>query len=1290
MRVHASILSHPVAEIKPLSALITTFLTGLLWLGVLAPNAAAAQQEQVIRIACVGDSITEGNANLDYLVNAWPLILDRFLEELKPGVYESRNFGRSGATMLRKGRKPYWDQDVFAKSKDYQPNIVIINLGTNDAVNANWLERGSDFEKDYRALIEIYLGLASQPQVYLSNLTPMTYPHPRVQECEPHRAEIESIICALADEYGLEIIDFKQSLMHKSWLLTDGLHPNTGGNEQMARAAAKALTGQLPKIDNSIRPKAVSGWTFPMLLGGRASEVYLGTWQQSESWVEGTGATKNLVARVGLGEGDFHIRARLRMKGQKNSAAGFVLDDNFFGFEGNTGRVFRNGGTFGRLRLLFAAETMWERDSWIDFDVVRNGEMVWWMVNGFILDMAHLPGQIDKISFDPNRSQMQIKSWAVRGNIIEHQEPQLEARSVQIPWIDLSHRFSPEGWEKFGSSLLIDSPDGSQQVELLPLKGFQNHSMIYAPPEKGERSKDYRPVAVSLSGRHHSYTYLPDGSLMITMLDTHPDSPTNGDFVGWVGNFEDLMHAGEGDFTVRLHHYDQKPGPNALGPIVNVDDAFLASVSRALPKRGFDIPIIDLDADVGRHVVVDREEGQYLGHVTTTLLEDGKTILAVYPKGHGRGPIVYKRSLDAGLTWSERLPTPENWATSKEVPTIHPVVDPKTGKKRLIMWSGLYPARLAVSEDEGQVWSQLQPVGEWGGIVVMGFVEQLKNGDYMAMFHDDGRFFTKEGRGDQPPGFTLYKTFSHDGGLTWTYPETVWAGNDIHLCEPGCVRSPDGKTLAVLLRENSRTRNSYIIFSEDEGQTWSAPRELPASLTGDRHTGKYTPDGRLFLTFRDTAHDSPTQGDWVAWVGTWEDLLNGWPGQYRVRIKDNKHRWDTTYPGLEVLADGTIVTTTYGHWQEGEEPYVLSARFTLEDLDQRAALLPIKTTLFERGQGGVHTYRTPALVTTNNGVMIAACDARINSSRDLPNNIDTVLRRSTDGGETWRPIQNVIDWSGKEGTADPSLLVDRETGRIWCAVTWSETTHWRNSKPGFGRDTFHNLLIYSDNDGETWSEPKDITESLKDPEWRSVWFSPGSGIQSASGRLFLPFSAADAEGNDSSWAAISDDHGKNWSRVGPIGAKTNENMIAQLADGTLICNLRSRHGKNQRGVCFSRDNGDHWSPMKHDAGLTEPVCQASLLTVPADQSPDGREWLVFCNPNSTKRENLTVKVSFDGGNTWPIARVLHAGPTAYSSLTILPQGGLGVLYERGIKGAYEGISFAALPWQWLMEGQSND
>ena len=378
-------------------------------------------------------------------------------------------------------------------------------------------------------------------------------------------------------------------------------------------------------------------------------------------------------------------------------------------------------------------------------------------------------------------------------------------------------------------------------------------------------------------------------------------------------------------------------------------DAMQHDENRA--PRGYSIPIIDLDARTQGQSVVDREKGQYLGHVTTVLLEDSRTILAVYPKGHGRGAIVYKRSDDAGLTWSGRLPTPKSWETSKEVPVMRRVVD-AAGKKRLIMFSGLYPCRMAVSEDDGATWSELEPLGDWGGIVCMGDVIALKKpGHYMAMFHDDGRFL--RGGPGGPTGelsafMTFLVTFSKDGGLTWSDPKTLFRREDVHLCEPGMIRSPDGNEIAVLMRENKRVRNAHVMFSRDEGRTWTEPRELPGALTGDRHTLKYAPDGRLVATFRDTGLESPTWGDWVAWVGTYDDIANGREGQYRIRLKDNKVNGDCCYPGFEVLPGGTFVATTYGHWVEGEEPYILSVRFTLKEIDELAVAQaePLKIVAF--------------------------------------------------------------------------------------------------------------------------------------------------------------------------------------------------------------------------------------------------------------------------------------------------------------------------------------------------------
>ncbi|MCA9041584.1 MAG: exo-alpha-sialidase [Planctomycetaceae bacterium] len=363
--------------------------------------------------------------------------------------------------------------------------------------------------------------------------------------------------------------------------------------------------------------------------------------------------------------------------------------------------------------------------------------------------------------------------------------------------------------------------------------------------------------------------------------------------------------------------------------------ALPSSISAAEPvSPGYNIPIIDISQETDRQIIVDQEQGQYLGHPTTVLLEDKKTIIIVYPKGHGRGAIVMKRSDDGGLTWSERLPVPENWSTSKEVPTIYRVIDPE-GVKRLIMFSGLYPIRMAVSEDDGQTWSPLEPIGDFGGIVAMADLVRLKDGQYMTLFHDDGRYIREDSKQKKPIEFHVYKSLSSDGGLTWSQPEEIAFLPEAHLCEPGIIRSPDGNQLAVLVRENSRKHNGYVIFSDDEGETWSEPRELPGALTGDRHQAQYANDGRLLISFRDTTRESPTKGDWVAWVGTYEDIVEGREGQYRIRLMDNTKGADCSYPGNILLPDGTFVLTTYGHWTEGEAPYIVSVRLKLSELDAR-------------------------------------------------------------------------------------------------------------------------------------------------------------------------------------------------------------------------------------------------------------------------------------------------------------------------------------------------------------------
>ena len=349
------------------------------------------------------------------------------------------------------------------------------------------------------------------------------------------------------------------------------------------------------------------------------------------------------------------------------------------------------------------------------------------------------------------------------------------------------------------------------------------------------------------------------------------------------------------------------------------------------------IPLVDISSELSYQTIIDIESGQYLGHPTTVSLDDGNHILIVYPKGHGAGAIVYKESLDGGVSWSNRLPVPSSWSTSGETPTIYKL-EYSGESSRLILFSGKYPIRSAISEDNGLNWSELEPIGDFGGQVAMSSLVKLRNGHFMAFFSDDGRYIDGSGVDGPEPDygpdynatdtiFSVYSTISEDNGLTWSIPEVMLRSNQIFLCEAGAIRSPDGNQIALLLRENKRAVNSHIIFSDDEGVTWSVPRELPAALTGDRHVAKYLGDGRVYITFRDRALQvNDTHGDWLAWIGSYDDLRYGAQGEYRIRLMDNKASTDAAYAGVEILPDGTVFSASYGHWVEGEQPYIVSVK----------------------------------------------------------------------------------------------------------------------------------------------------------------------------------------------------------------------------------------------------------------------------------------------------------------------------------------------------------------------------
>lgn len=342
--------------------------------------------------------------------------------------------------------------------------------------------------------------------------------------------------------------------------------------------------------------------------------------------------------------------------------------------------------------------------------------------------------------------------------------------------------------------------------------------------------------------------------------------------------------------------------------------------------------------------------------------------------------------------------------------------------------------------------------------------------------------------------------------------------------------------------------------------------------------------------------------------------------------------------------------------------------------------------VFTAGEGGYKSYRIPAIIAGARGTLLAFCEARKNSASDN-GNIDTILRRSTDNGATWGPVQLIAD-VGDDFIGNPCPVLDRTTGRIWLPlIKKAGENSGTQNKRGTGRGTMEVFMLYSDDDGQNWSKPQNISDQVKRPDMTWYVAGPGCGIQLASGRLVIPcdYRTPKFRNDKSSFSHIiySDDHGKTWQIGGSSEEKTNECQIVELANGDLLLNMRSHHGKNRRAVATSNDDGLTWSKMTFDEALIEPTCQASLIRLPKDAGA-GDNALLFANPASTRRERMTVRLSRDGGKTWTASGLLHAGPAAYSSLVALPDGQAGCLFEKGEKrDAYEKIVFTRFKIDWL-------
>ncbi len=345
-------------------------------------------------------------------------------------------------------------------------------------------------------------------------------------------------------------------------------------------------------------------------------------------------------------------------------------------------------------------------------------------------------------------------------------------------------------------------------------------------------------------------------------------------------------------------------------------------------------PTIDLSMDTERQTVVAQgTDSIYQGHPTTVLLPDGKSILAVWTIEHAGfcGPM--KRSDDGGKTWSQLLPVPESWATVKNCPAIYELPAP-SGEKTLFVFAGagksVNQMHQSYSTDMGKTWSPMKVNGLGPASMPFCTIVPVDGGKKLIAMTNIRRPNEKV----EKKSCIIVKSESTDGGFTWSAWETILDIPGLKVCEPQIIRSSDGKQLLCLIRENAR-RTSLYMTSDDEGLTWSSPKPVLFGLSGDRHQAKYTADGKLVIVFRDTGKGSPTRNHFVAWVGTYDNIVQGRQGERRFKLLHSFKGGDCGYAGLEILPDQTIVATTYIKYREGaERNSVVSVRFNLFDQEK--------------------------------------------------------------------------------------------------------------------------------------------------------------------------------------------------------------------------------------------------------------------------------------------------------------------------------------------------------------------
>jgi len=322
--------------------------------------------------------------------------------------------------------------------------------------------------------------------------------------------------------------------------------------------------------------------------------------------------------------------------------------------------------------------------------------------------------------------------------------------------------------------------------------------------------------------------------------------------------------------------------------------------------------------------------------------------------------------------------------------------------------------------------------------------------------------------------------------------------------------------------------------------------------------------------------------------------------------------------------------------------------------------------VFEGEREGYPWVRIPALLETPTGTLLAFAEGR--ESLEDVGDIDLILRRSEDQGESWGGVIVVAD-VGADTAGNPAPVVDRDTGRIWLPYC---------TNPGDNAYERKVWVTWSDDDGLTWAEPVDISAQVKPDKWKWYATGPGRSIQLTSGRIVVPSNHADENGVRRSHVFFSDDHGLSWTLGGSADPGTDESQVVELSDQSLLMNSRFQGEGFVRAFSRSTDGGETWEKTKLRQDLPDPQCQGSMIMT--------AEGVLMSNPATKQkfpRDHMTIRLSDDEGENWSLSREIDSGPSAYSSLGYLGNGRFALIWESGDVIPYDRVRFAAFSKEWL-------